>query len=109
MPSLRRCLRRPELYLSLIAAAGMLVVADTSRSPARQVSAQWYVGAVRVYQHYGRPLTSTIVQCRYAPTCSEYSAEAVGRYGLRRGLTMTLRRVLSCRGNVPAGTPDPVP
>ncbi|MBE3072322.1 MAG: membrane protein insertion efficiency factor YidD [Acidobacteria bacterium] len=52
---------------------------------------------------------SRFVQCRYRPTCSEYSVEAVRRFGIRRGLILTARRVLSCRPPVPRGTFDPVP
>ncbi|MBE3096418.1 MAG: membrane protein insertion efficiency factor YidD [Planctomycetes bacterium] len=52
---------------------------------------------------------SRFVQCRYRPTCSEYSIEAVGRFGIRRGLVLTARRVMSCRPPVPRGTFDPVP
>jgi putative membrane protein insertion efficiency factor len=34
--------------------------------------------------------------CRYVPTCSEYAAEAVERYGAVRGGMMALWRVLRC-------------
>lgn len=34
--------------------------------------------------------------CRFTPTCSEYAAEAIGRFGIFRGLTRTLRRLLRC-------------
>jgi putative component of membrane protein insertase Oxa1/YidC/SpoIIIJ protein YidD len=57
----------------------------------------------------GHPLLEGRIQCRYEPTCSEYSIQAVKRLGLRRGLEMTFRRLESCKTDVPLGTYDPVP
>jgi len=34
--------------------------------------------------------------CRYLPTCSEYSIEALKTYGFFKGLLMSLKRILSC-------------
>jgi uncharacterized protein len=34
--------------------------------------------------------------CRFYPTCSEYMAEAVRRYGALRGVWMGLRRLCRC-------------
>ena len=34
--------------------------------------------------------------CRYLPTCSEYSIEALKTYGLIKGLYMSFKRVISC-------------
>lgn len=47
-------------------------------------------------------------RCRYYPTCSEYSIEAVREYGVRRGLVLTVTRIKSCTINVPLGTHDPL-
>jgi putative membrane protein insertion efficiency factor len=35
--------------------------------------------------------------CRFVPTCSEYGAEAVRRYGVLKGGLMTAWRVLRCQ------------
>ena len=34
--------------------------------------------------------------CRYLPTCSEYSIEALKTYGFFRGSFMSLKRIFSC-------------
>ena len=108
MSALRRLITRPESYLVLVALVLVLVSVDASRSPKMQITARCYVSAVRVYQRFGRPLTKNIVRCRYNPTCSEYSIQAVQKYGFARGLVLTARRLASCRSTVKPGTLDPV-
>ncbi len=34
--------------------------------------------------------------CRYMPTCSEYSIEALKKFGFFKGLFMSMKRILSC-------------
>ena len=34
--------------------------------------------------------------CRYLPTCSEYSIEALKTYGFFKGLFLSIKRILSC-------------
>ena len=45
--------------------------------------------------------------CRHLPTCSEYSSEAVSKYGLLKGGHLTLRRLSRCHPFAPGGY-DPV-
>lgn len=109
MSPLRKLLTRPDTFLVLIAVVAGLAVADTYQAPASQVTSRVYVAGVHVYQAVGRPLLAGRIQCRYEPTCSVYSIEAVKRFGIRKGLEMTGRRLNSCRVDVPLGTYDPVP
>ena len=46
--------------------------------------------------------------CRFTPTCSEYTIEALGRLGTVKGLELGFKRFARCN---PFGTPgfDPVP
>lgn len=46
--------------------------------------------------------------CRFQPTCSEYAKEAVQRYGIFTGTTLSLKRIFRCHPFGGAGF-DPVP
>ncbi|HKX31989.1 MAG TPA: membrane protein insertion efficiency factor YidD [Blastocatellia bacterium] len=109
MPTLRQCLKRPETYLLGLLLLLVLVALDSLRIPANQVTARFYIGGVRIYQAIGRPLLKGYVQCRYYPTCSDYSIEAVRTHGTRYGIILTFKRINSCQSNVPMGTLNSVP
>lgn len=47
-------------------------------------------------------------RCRFAPTCSSYALEALGRHGAARGSWLTVRRLLRCHPFHPGGI-DHVP
>lgn len=109
MPALPRRLRDPRFWLLLFGGLAVLVALDTLRAPRRQVSARAYVGAVHVYQEVGRPALRGCVVCRFHPSCSEYSVEAVERHGIRRGLMLTANRLSRCTHDTPPDSYDPVP
>jgi uncharacterized protein len=79
------------------------------RAPQHQVSVRVFAASVSGYHRYIHPLTSRFIRCRYSPTCSEYSVQAVRRYGIAKGGWMSAKRIASCRASVPMGTVDPVP
>jgi len=49
---------------------------------------------IKCYKFLISPLLGQ--SCRYLPTCSEYSIEALKTYGLFKGLFLSIKRILSC-------------
>ncbi|MFK8022885.1 MAG: membrane protein insertion efficiency factor YidD [Ilumatobacter sp.] len=63
------------------------------------------LGAIEWYQ---RAFSSRLSPCRFFPSCSNYAHEAFELHGTRRGLWLTVRRLLRCRPLGPRGV-DLVP
>jgi putative membrane protein insertion efficiency factor len=61
---------------------------------------------IRFYQKLLSPLFGS--NCRFHPTCSQYTYEAVEKYGVLRGVIMGGKRILRCHPWSPGGY-DPVP
>lgn len=61
---------------------------------------------IRGYQILLSPLTPP--SCRFEPTCSHYGYEAIRRYGVFKGVGLTVWRILRCNPFVQGGY-DPVP
>lgn len=73
------------------------------------------LASIRFYQRYLsfdhgllRYLFLTDKACRFSPTCSEYTYQAVKRYGIIGGLRLGLRRILKCHP-LSRGGDDPLP
>jgi uncharacterized protein len=68
---------------------------------------QWIlIALVRAYQIVLSPLLPAA--CRYYPSCSVYAAEALEKYGARRGGWLAVKRIGRCHPFRPGGY-DPVP
>jgi len=65
------------------------------------------LGALRFYKAYLSVLVGG--SCRFVPTCSTYSYEAVERFGVARGAWLTLKRLLRCHPLSRKFGYDPVP
>ena len=49
---------------------------------------------IKFYRYLISPLLGQ--SCRYLPTCSEYSIEALRTYGFFKGLFLSVKRIFSC-------------
>ena len=62
------------------------------------------IGLIHLYRFAFSWLPSS---CRYQPTCSVYTEQAIERYGLIRGSVMGAKRISRCHPGYPGGY-DPV-
>ncbi|RUA10473.1 MAG: membrane protein insertion efficiency factor YidD [Flavobacteriia bacterium] len=65
-----------------------------------------FIVLVRFYQVAISPYTPS--SCRYTPTCSHYTVEALQKHGLFRGGWLSVKRIASCNPWGGSGY-DPVP
>ncbi len=65
-----------------------------------------FVVLIRFYQIVISPLTPA--SCRYSPTCSHYSLEALKKHGFFKGGWLAIKRIVSCNPWGGSGY-DPVP
>ena len=49
---------------------------------------------IKAYKYLISPLLGH--SCRYLPTCSEYSIDALKEHGFLKGLLISIKRILSC-------------
>ena len=61
---------------------------------------------IKAYRYGISPLLGP--SCRFFPSCSEYAAQAVEKYGAGRGAWLALKRIARCHPWHPGGY-DPVP
>ncbi|HEX7516047.1 MAG TPA: membrane protein insertion efficiency factor YidD, partial [Chthoniobacterales bacterium] len=109
MPALRQGLRHQRHWILVVAAVVLAAAAicDWTRPPRQQISVALYqrivIGGYRVLL---KPLSDQFVHCRFQPTCSRYSEEAMLAHGFPKGLWLTTSRLLRCMPWVPSGTRD---
>jgi putative membrane protein insertion efficiency factor len=99
-------------WIKLIAAVVITTAAllDWVRPPPDQWSVQLYdLAVIKSYRTLIRPITAKVTRCRFQPTCSRYSQEAMHRRGFPEGLMLTVWRLIRCGPWIHPGTRDPVP
>jgi putative membrane protein insertion efficiency factor len=52
------------------------------------------VGTIKIYKMIVSPYLAP--SCRYLPTCSEYAIDCLKTYGLIKGISKSIKRILSC-------------
>ncbi|WP_425234011.1 membrane protein insertion efficiency factor YidD, partial [Streptococcus pyogenes] len=65
-----------------------------------------FLGLIHIYQRFISPLTPAT--CRFYPTCSEYTREAIVVYGPFKGTWLGIKRISKCHPLHKGGF-DPVP
>jgi len=63
------------------------------------------ISAVKLYKYLISPVLPG--SCRFSPSCSEYSIDAINRYGAVKGAYLSVRRIARCHPFHPGGF-DPV-
>ena len=65
-----------------------------------------FLGVIKSYQRFLSPLLPS--SCRFVPSCSRYTYEAIEKYGLLKGGWLGIKRISRCHP-FNAGGYDPVP
>lgn len=108
----RPAVRKRRLWLRVVAVALAIAAAlcDWMRPPSKQLSVVLYnnVG-IKGYRLLLQPWGKYMVSCRFRPTCSVYSEQAMEKHGFPKGVWLTTSRLFRCMPWVPFGTEDSVP
>ena len=54
----------------------------------------FFIIPIKIYQLLLSPFIGK--SCRFEPTCSSYSIESINRYGVIKGVSLSLKRILKC-------------
>lgn len=61
---------------------------------------------IKLYQYAISPFLGS--NCRFMPTCSAYTIEAIQNFGIVKGIWLGMKRILRCRPGCSCGI-DPIP
>ncbi|MFL3023078.1 MAG: membrane protein insertion efficiency factor YidD [Methylophilaceae bacterium] len=61
---------------------------------------------IKLYQYAISPFLGS--NCRFIPTCSAYTIEAIQNFGIVKGIWLGMKRILRCRPGCSCGI-DPLP
>lgn len=66
-----------------------------------------FILPIKGYQKLISPLLGS--NCRYVPTCSQYTIIAIEEWGIIKGIYLGIRRISRCHPLSKLHGPDPVP
>ncbi len=66
----------------------------TAMARISRIPAQALIGVIRGYHYWISPLLGS--RCRFYPSCSQYAAEAILRFGLLKGGFLLIQRMMKC-------------
>ncbi len=72
----------------------------------KKLIGKFFILLIKIYKYTLSPYLGH--SCRYTPTCSTYSIEAIEKYGPFKGGKMAIKRIASCNPWGGSGY-DPVP
>ena len=56
-----------------------------------------FIKIIELYQKYISPILSNRgIHCKYYPSCSEYTKQAIEKYGAGKGIILGIKRILRC-------------
>ena len=64
------------------------------------------LNVIKIYQKFISPIFPG--KCRFYPTCSAYTYEAIEKFGIIKGIFLGIKRIIKCHPFHPGGY-DPVP
>jgi uncharacterized protein len=102
--------RRRRIFRIAAAVLAIAILCDWMQPPRRQSSVLLYnTIVIGGYRAVLRPVGNHFIRCRFHPTCSVYSEQAMLTHGFPKGVWLTASRIFRCQSWVPYGTEDPVP
>ncbi|MEN3039400.1 MAG: membrane protein insertion efficiency factor YidD [Candidatus Kryptonium sp.] len=72
----------------------------------RDILTQFAILLVKIYKFFISPIFPP--SCRFYPSCSEYSIQALSKYGFFKGSWLSIKRIIRCNPFNPGGI-DEVP
>ncbi len=79
---------------------------DHSHNEPLSLAQRIMLALIGIYQRFVSPLLGS--NCRYYPSCSHYTQDAIAKYGVLRGGWMGMKRIGRCHPFAKGGF-DPVP
>ena len=60
----------------------------------KNICTKFVISLINIYKYLISPLLGN--NCRFLPTCSEYTKESIIKFGLFRGVWLGLKRIVKC-------------